>query len=121
VFERARCVHGVASSRVDLPRPRPDRPPTATLSAPTARRRTRQAPQRRAARTGAAPGCRHRYTAARTHSPSRARRAWTIGRPAPAVRGRVPIPEEDRRIVKSLLEEMIIKFQTKQMVGNLSS
>lgn len=30
-------------------------------------------------------------------------------------------PEEERRIVKALLEGMIIKFQTKQMVGNLSS
>ena len=30
-------------------------------------------------------------------------------------------PEEERKIVKALLEVMIIKFQTKQMVGNLSS
>ena len=30
-------------------------------------------------------------------------------------------PEEERKIVKALLEGMIIKFQTKQMVGNLSS
>jgi hypothetical protein len=30
-------------------------------------------------------------------------------------------PEEERRIVKALLEGMIIKFQTKQMVGNVSS
>lgn len=30
-------------------------------------------------------------------------------------------PEEERRIVKALLDGMIIKFQTKQMVGNLSS
>lgn len=29
--------------------------------------------------------------------------------------------EEERKIVKALLEGMIIKFQTKQMVGNLSS
>jgi transcriptional regulator with XRE-family HTH domain len=31
------------------------------------------------------------------------------------------MPEEDRRIVKALLEGMIMKYQTKQMVGNLSS
>ena len=30
-------------------------------------------------------------------------------------------PEEERKIVKALLDGMIIKFQTKQMVGNLSS
>ncbi len=30
-------------------------------------------------------------------------------------------PEEKRRIVKALLQGMSIKFQTKQMVGNLSS
>mgnify|MGYP006390452525 FL=1 len=30
-------------------------------------------------------------------------------------------PEEERKIVKALLEGMIIKFQTKQMVGDLSS
>lgn len=29
--------------------------------------------------------------------------------------------DEDRRIVKALLEGMIVKYQTKQMVGNLSS
>jgi hypothetical protein len=32
-----------------------------------------------------------------------------------------PFSEEERKIVKALLEGMIIKFQTKQMVGNLSS
>jgi transcriptional regulator with XRE-family HTH domain len=31
------------------------------------------------------------------------------------------MPEDERRIVKALLEGMIMKFQTKQMVGNLSS
>ncbi len=30
-------------------------------------------------------------------------------------------PEEERKIVKALLEGMIIKYQTKQLVGNLSS
>lgn len=30
-------------------------------------------------------------------------------------------PEEERKIVKALLDGMIIKFQIKQMVGNLSS
>jgi len=30
-------------------------------------------------------------------------------------------PEEERKFVKALLDRMIIKFQTKQMVGNLSS
>ncbi|WP_415840561.1 helix-turn-helix domain-containing protein [Roseateles saccharophilus] len=29
--------------------------------------------------------------------------------------------DEDRRIVKALLEGMIVKYQTKEMVGNLSS
>ena len=29
--------------------------------------------------------------------------------------------DEDRRVVKALLDGMIIKHQTKQMVGNLSS
>lgn len=31
------------------------------------------------------------------------------------------MPEDERRIVKALLEGMIIKYQTRQMVGNLSS
>lgn len=31
------------------------------------------------------------------------------------------MPDEDRRIVKALLDGMIVKYQTKQMVGNLSS
>lgn len=31
------------------------------------------------------------------------------------------MPEEERRIIKALLEGMIIKYQTKQMVGSLSS
>jgi transcriptional regulator with XRE-family HTH domain len=31
------------------------------------------------------------------------------------------MPEEERRIIKALLDGMIIKYQTKQMVGNLSS
>ena len=31
------------------------------------------------------------------------------------------MPEEDRRIIKALLEGMIVKYQTKRMVGNLSS
>lgn len=30
-------------------------------------------------------------------------------------------PEEERKIIKALLEGMIIKHQTKQLVGNLSS
>jgi hypothetical protein len=30
-------------------------------------------------------------------------------------------PEEERKIVKALLAGIIIKFQTKQLVGNLSS
>jgi len=29
--------------------------------------------------------------------------------------------EEDRRIVKALLDGMIVKYQTEQMVGNLGS
>lgn len=31
------------------------------------------------------------------------------------------MPEEERKIVKALLEGMIVKYQTKQMVGGLSS
>ncbi|WP_233203331.1 helix-turn-helix domain-containing protein [Chitinimonas sp. BJB300] len=31
------------------------------------------------------------------------------------------MPEEERHIVKALLEGMILKYQTKQMVNNLSS
>jgi hypothetical protein len=31
------------------------------------------------------------------------------------------MPDEERRIIKALLDGMIIKYQTKQMVGNLSS
>jgi transcriptional regulator with XRE-family HTH domain len=31
------------------------------------------------------------------------------------------MPEDERRIVKALLDGMIVKFQTKQMVGGLSS
>jgi transcriptional regulator with XRE-family HTH domain len=31
------------------------------------------------------------------------------------------MPDDDRRIVKALLDGMIIKYQTKQLVGNLSS
>eukprot|EP01037_Dinobryon_pediforme_P018968 gene18968-19310_t len=31
------------------------------------------------------------------------------------------MPEEERRIIKALLDGMIIKYQTKQMMGNLSS
>lgn len=30
-------------------------------------------------------------------------------------------PEEERKVIKALLEGMIIKYQTKQMVGSLSS
>ena len=30
-------------------------------------------------------------------------------------------PDEERRIIKALLDGMIIKYQTKQMMGNLSS
>ena len=29
--------------------------------------------------------------------------------------------DEDRRVIKALLDGMIVKHQTKQMVGNLSS
>jgi transcriptional regulator with XRE-family HTH domain len=31
------------------------------------------------------------------------------------------MPDEERRIIKALLDGMIIKYQTKQMMGNLSS
>ncbi|WP_062060187.1 hypothetical protein [Cellvibrio sp. OA-2007] len=31
------------------------------------------------------------------------------------------MPEEERKIVKALLEGMIVKYQTKQMIGGLSS
>jgi hypothetical protein len=31
------------------------------------------------------------------------------------------MPGEDRHIIKALLEGMIAKYQTKQMVGNLGS
>lgn len=31
------------------------------------------------------------------------------------------MPEEERKIVKALLEGMIVKYQTKQLVGGLSS
>ncbi len=31
------------------------------------------------------------------------------------------MPDDDRRIIKALLDGMIMKYQTKQMVGNLSS
>lgn len=31
------------------------------------------------------------------------------------------MPEDERRIVKALLEGMIVKYQTRQMVGSLSS
>lgn len=31
------------------------------------------------------------------------------------------MPDDDQRIIKALLDGMIIKYQTKQMVGNLSS
>jgi transcriptional regulator with XRE-family HTH domain len=31
------------------------------------------------------------------------------------------MPEEERRIIKALLDGMIIKYQTKQLVGNLRS
>jgi transcriptional regulator with XRE-family HTH domain len=31
------------------------------------------------------------------------------------------MPEEERKIIKALLEGMIMKYQTKKMVGNLSS
>lgn len=31
------------------------------------------------------------------------------------------MPDEDKRIVKALLEGMIVKYQTKQLVGGLSS
>jgi transcriptional regulator with XRE-family HTH domain len=31
------------------------------------------------------------------------------------------MPEEERRIIKALLEGMIMKYKTKQMVGSLSS
>ena len=31
------------------------------------------------------------------------------------------MPEEEKRIVKALLEGMIVKYQTKQMIGGLSS
>jgi transcriptional regulator with XRE-family HTH domain len=31
------------------------------------------------------------------------------------------MPEEERRIIKALLDGMIIKYQTRQIVGNLSS
>lgn len=31
------------------------------------------------------------------------------------------MPDEERRIIRALLDGMIIKYQTKQMVGNLSS
>jgi hypothetical protein len=31
------------------------------------------------------------------------------------------MPEEERKIVKALLESMIVKYQTKQLVGGLSS
>lgn len=31
------------------------------------------------------------------------------------------MPDEDKRIVKALLEGMIIKYQTKQLIGRLSS
>jgi transcriptional regulator with XRE-family HTH domain len=31
------------------------------------------------------------------------------------------MPPEDKRIVKALLDGMIIKFQTKQLIGGLSS
>jgi hypothetical protein len=31
------------------------------------------------------------------------------------------MPDEERRIIKALLDGMIIKYQTKQMTGNLSS
>ncbi|MGB9992951.1 helix-turn-helix domain-containing protein [Pseudoduganella rhizocola] len=31
------------------------------------------------------------------------------------------MPDEEKRIIKALLDGMIIKYQTKQMLGNLSS
>jgi transcriptional regulator with XRE-family HTH domain len=31
------------------------------------------------------------------------------------------MPDEEKRIIKALLDGMIIKYQTKQMMGNLSS
>ncbi len=31
------------------------------------------------------------------------------------------MPEEEKRIIKALLEGMIVKYQTKQLVGGLSS
>jgi hypothetical protein len=31
------------------------------------------------------------------------------------------MPDEERRIIKALLDGMSIKYQTKQMMGNLSS
>jgi hypothetical protein len=31
------------------------------------------------------------------------------------------MPDEERRIIKALLDGMIIKYQTKQMMENLSS
>jgi hypothetical protein len=31
------------------------------------------------------------------------------------------MPEEEKKIVKALLEGMIVKYQTKQLVGGLSS
>lgn len=31
------------------------------------------------------------------------------------------MPEDERRIIKALLEGMIVKYQTRQMVGSLSS
>lgn len=31
------------------------------------------------------------------------------------------MPEEEKRIVKALLESMIVTYQTKQLVGGLSS
>lgn len=31
------------------------------------------------------------------------------------------MPDEERKIVKALLEGMIVKYQTKQLVGGLSS
>lgn len=31
------------------------------------------------------------------------------------------MPDEERRIIKALLEGMIFKYQTKKMIGNLSS